>query len=71
MNNGNITCNSSLKFLGLVWHSKLAWREYLTQLRNGYLKAMNLLKTVSSVEWGANQESVLRLYKSNTFKIGR
>ena len=36
----------------------------MAQLKNRCLKAMNLVKTVSGIECGADQESILRLCKS-------
>ena len=53
------------KFLGVVFDSKLSFIPHIKYIKNKGLKALNLLKTVSRMDWGADQEVLLRLYRSH------
>ena len=52
------------KFLGLIFDNKLSFKPHINYLRNKCLKALNLLKVVSSLDWGADRKVLLRLYRS-------
>ena len=52
------------KFLGLVWDRRLTWRPFINQLRGNCTKLLNLLKTVTSLKWGADQFCCLKIYKT-------
>ena len=52
------------KFLGLLFDSKLSFIPRINYLSNKCLKALNLLRVVSSMDWGADRKVLLRLYRS-------
>ena len=63
INDSAIPVVETAKFLGLHWDSKLNWVPHMTQLKNSCHKALNLLRTLSSTEWGADQDILMRTYK--------
>ena len=54
--------NSETKFLGLLFDSKLTCLPHIKRLKNKSLKALNILKFVSSTDWGADSTVLLNLY---------
>ena len=52
------------KFLGLLFDSKLSFIPHINYLSNKCHKALNLLRVVSSMDWGADKKVLLRLYRS-------
>ena len=52
------------KFLGLMFDSKLNFKPHIDYLRGKCFKALNLLKVVGSLDWGADRQVCLRLYRS-------
>ena len=52
------------KFVGLLFDSKLTFLPHIKMLRNKSLKALNILKFVSSTDWGADSTASLNLYRS-------
>ena len=52
------------KYLGLLFDSKLSFISHINYLSNKCQKALNLLRVVSSMEWGADRKVLLRLYRS-------
>jgi hypothetical protein len=62
--NSEIPLVSETKFLGLVFDSKLSFKAHIDYLKKKCLKAMNLLRVVSSTDWGADSTTLLRLYRS-------
>jgi len=59
----SIPVTNTAKFLGLTWDSKLTWVPHITQLKDRCLKAMSLLRSVSSDRWGADCTTLMRLYR--------
>ena len=53
------------KFLGLIFDRKLNFVSHIKYLKDKCLKAMNLLRVVSHTDWGADTETLLRLYRSH------
>ena len=53
-----------LKFLGLLFDSKLSFIPHIIYLSNKCHKALNLLRVVSSMDWGADRKILLRLYRT-------
>jgi hypothetical protein len=62
--NSEIPVVSETKFLGLVFDSKLSFKAHIDYLKKKCLKAMNLLRVVSSTDWRADSTTLLRLYRS-------
>ena len=52
------------KFLGLLFDSILSFIPHINYLSNKCQKALNLLRVVSSMDWGADRKVLLRLYRS-------
>ena len=52
------------KFLGLLFDSKLSFIPHINCLSNKCQKALNLLRVVSSMDWGADKKVLLRQYRS-------
>ena len=52
------------KFLGLIFDSKLNFKPHIDYLRAKCEKAINLLRVVSKMDWGADRKVLLRLYRS-------
>jgi len=48
------------KFLGIIFHRKLC----LHYLKSKCTKALNMLRFVAHTSWGADQQSLLHLYRS-------
>jgi len=54
----------NIKFLGLTWDTKLTWKSHINQLKFSCSKLLGLLRSVTTQEWGADQTSCLRLFRS-------
>lgn len=52
------------KFLGLLFDSKLSFLPHIKLLKSRCLKALDILKMVSSTDWGADTSILLNLYRS-------
>ena len=52
------------KFLGLIWDTKLTFEPHIKYLKARCQKALNILKVLSRTEWGADQTTLLKLYRS-------
>ena len=64
LNGKQIPVVQETKFLGLIFDNKLSFIPHLKYLRTKCLKALNLLRVVSHTHWGADQETLLHLYRS-------
>ena len=56
---GNIRnqMSETVKYLRLVFDSKLDWKAHIQQLKSKWNKALNLMESESSTEWGADQKT--------------
>ena len=52
------------KFLGLIWDTKLTFEPHIKYLKARCQKSLNVLKVLSRTEWGADQTTLLKLYRS-------
>ena len=52
------------KFLGILFDRKLSFIPHIKYLKAECLKASNLLKVLSHTSWGADQTTLLKLYRS-------
>ena len=59
-----IPVRSEVKYLGLIFDSKLTWMPHLRNLKNRCSKAMDILRVVSRQKWGADRTVLLRLYRA-------
>ena len=62
---GNILpYEDKVKFLGVIFDKGLTWGPHIKMLKENVKKSLNILKVVSSFDWGADRKSLLRLYNS-------
>ena len=62
--NSQIPVVSQTKFLGIIFDSKLNFKAHIDYIRQKCEKAMNLLKVVAKMDWGADRSVLMRLYRS-------
>ena len=62
--NSQIPVVSQTKFLGVIFDNKLNFKAHINYVHQKCEKAMNLLKVVSKMDWGAYSSVLLRLYRS-------
>jgi hypothetical protein len=63
-NHQEIPCKEQHKFLGVHFDRKLNWKLHINQISQSCFRRMNILRSVSSMQWGADPLSLLILYKS-------
>ena len=51
-----------VKFLGMIFDSKLNWAKHIDDQKLKVKKSLNLLKVIFGFEWGADKKSLLRIY---------
>ena len=64
INGNNIEYRNSCKFLGIIFDSKWTFQEHLRDLKAKCQKAMGLLISLTSTEWGADQHMIMYLYRA-------
>ena len=52
LNNQQMIYKESVKFLGLIFDCQLNWKNHISRLRIGCIKAMSLVRTLSHLKWG-------------------
>ena len=62
MYNKRIRVCESTHYLGLVVDKRLNWRSHIEHLRAKCIPAVNLLKHLSHLSWGADRHSLVHLY---------
>ena len=62
--NSPIKVVKETKFLGLIFDSKLTFLPHIKMLKTKCLKAFDILKVVSSTDWGADKSILLNSYRS-------
>ena len=60
--NSQIPVVPHIKFLGVIFDSKLNFKAHIDYIRQKCEKAMNLLKVVAKMDWGADRSVLMRLY---------
>ena len=58
LNNNIIRVVESTKYLGLVLDKRLTWREHVEHLRTTCTPALNLLRHLSHLSWGADRSTL-------------
>ena len=64
LNDNLIPYEKEVKFLGMIFDSKLTWASHIDFLKIKVKKSLNILKVVAGFDWGADKKSLLRLYDS-------
>ena len=63
--NGNyIPVVDKHKFLGITFDEKLTYTHHIMDLKSRCTKSINLLKVLSSTNWGANRKTLLMIYRA-------
>ena len=63
LGNEELKYNSHAKFLGLIFDQKLTWNIHLTKLKHDSQKLLGLTKMLTGLEYGATQESLMKIYR--------
>ena len=58
-----------VKFLGLNFDQHLNWKMHISHIKATALKALNILKKLAHTTWGADRETMLKLYKTTVISI--
>lgn len=53
-----------IRFLGVWLDSKLSWNRQLAQTLKSTEKGINILRAISSIDWGSDPATILIFYKS-------
>ena len=64
LDNDPIQFVKEAKYLGLIWDTKLTFEPHIKYLKAQCKKSLNILKVLSRTEWGADQTTLLKLYRS-------
>jgi ribonuclease HI len=59
---GNINVSKEVRFLGIIFDSKLTFLPHILNLRRKCERSINLLKVLSNTSWGADRSSLLKIY---------
>ena len=64
LNGSPIPVVEETKFLGVIFDCKLSSISHIRYLKEKCMKALNLLRVIAHSTWGADQQSLLHLYRS-------
>lgn len=59
-----LECKESAKFLGLILDKKLYWKSHIQGLVTQCKKRLDIIRCLSNLNWGADREVLIRLYKA-------
>ena len=59
-----IEWKKEVKFLGVIFDSRLTWVAHMDYIVERCKKRLNFMRSVSGIAWGANKESLLIIYKA-------
>ena len=52
------------KFLGVIFDKKLSFKPHIQYLKEKCLKSINLMKVIAHTDWGADRDTLLKIYRS-------
>jgi len=64
LNGSLVAVVEQTKFLGIIFDNKLTFLPHIRYLKEKCVKVLNLLRVVARTSWGADQHSLLHLYRS-------
>ena len=64
LNGAQLNAVTLARFLGLLLDSKFNWKPHITDLRKRCLQTLNIVKILSNTSWGADRQSLLRIYRA-------
>jgi len=59
-----LTVQSQAKFLGVIFNKKLSFRPHIQYLKEKCTKSLNLMKIVAHTDWGADRDTLLKIYNT-------
>ena len=60
-----LTVEEQVKFLGLFFDKKLSFIPHIKYMKDNCRKALQLLRVISSKDWGGDRTTLLRIYRSH------
>lgn len=69
IDNHEIECVESYKFLGVIFNNKLKWTEQINQLQQKTSKNINLIKMLSHTRYGGERQTLLKIHETVTTSI--
>ena len=64
LNGMPIKAATETKFLGMIFDQKLTFIPHIKDLKQKCLRAMNILRVLGHTDWGADKETLLKLYRT-------
>ena len=64
-----IPVNQNIKFLGLIFDTHLNWKAHIAYIKAKCKNALNLIKKLANVNWGADRHTLMMLYKTTVLSI--
>jgi len=64
LNGTHVPVVEEIKFLCVIFDCKLSFIPHIKHLKDKCTKALNLLRVLTHTSWGADQETLLHLYRS-------
>ena len=62
INNEIIPYEDKIKYLGVTFDKKLTWGPHIEDLKKNATNSLNILRVVSTFNWGADKKSLLKIY---------
>lgn len=62
INGITIPFEQRINYLGMIFDSKLTWKPHIIELKAKCMKTLNIMRTLSGMKWGANRQSLLKVY---------
>ena len=63
MNRTRLPPEKTVKFLGMIWDQQLTWKPHIQNLITSCQQSLNLIRSLSSQTWGADQHILLHTYR--------
>ena len=63
MNRTRLPAEKTVKFLEMTWDQQLTWKPHIQNLITNCQQSLNLLRSLSSQTWGADQNILLHTYR--------
>lgn len=64
-----VKCENSIKYLGIILDTTLNWKQHIEYITGRALRAINVVKSLACVTWGASLESLLLVLKGLVMAI--
>jgi len=69
LSNHFVEIENKVIFLGLIFDSKLNWKEHIHYIEQKCKKRLNLMRAVAGSTWGANKKTLLITYRTLIWSI--